>query len=796
MAWDPLAPETLGIDWDVATESVLPLSTPTTCAAFWIDSSVTETIDQIIIPHTWDGSATGYGKLWTDIYSLADLGVAETPTVYTFTPNEDLGVTNMFYTASGTAAWSVGPYSVNTQNLDQYVDDTTDESTDYIMGGSTSVTKFAFNTAALAAGRVLYVTLEFRAFSYSGFPGQGIGIDLYNNTTYVARLGSITPPVDGDDIAKPFRTYTVGPFYTNPLTEEPWTRTDIINMDTGTNLLIQLTWKSNTTAVAAVRMKVGMITEKRVAVGPSTKQTSLPSGMQTNLPISLKSAAGVDNWGKASGTDYLVVVRRLDDPLGLASTLIPQPVYIDGETSPNVHGQAYSDVTIDAAGALSASGSVSTTRTFPFWLGTVNGTTLSVDAMPYWDLVLKPVYTGIGNVRQGFHNASAQTYKGVRLLVGYSGTPTANLTIQAKRVSDNVQLGGDGTVTTALVTAGTLVGTVTDATYGAISVYSVLINLASSATLAGSVAYYFDITSSTTSGNPWLLVMLDATASHSLTGNVTHGGSTQQATAAGVAVAHGDFVISIQSSVVAPSSVTAASASTTINGVTVPYVDVDWVDGGAIGASFERWEVERSEDSGTTYTAVAYVETEATVTFHDYEAQRGATLKYRVRKVRTDGATTDYTTQSDTTTLTATGGLTVFTSNAEPTLTVGYYVMGTDTSYQFNTANETTFLRLHDRDYAAAFKPLEQRGITWSFPAAVHGGPSAPSSGEGVQTFDALRAIAESTEVTYVCMHTGDGERFFGSLQVHEGRRNQPAKVYVAQVTFTETQATSAAVTV
>ena len=46
-------------------------------------------------------------------------------------------------------------------------------------------------------------------------------------------------------------------------------------------------------------------------------------------------------------------------------------------------------------------------------------------------------------------------------------------------------------------------------------------------TLAAATNYYFDFTSSTSSGNPWLLVMLDGTASHALTGNVTYGGSTE-----------------------------------------------------------------------------------------------------------------------------------------------------------------------------------------------------------------------------------------------------------------------------
>lgn len=781
MSWDPAAPETIGIDWDVATESVLSLSTPSTCAAWLVDSSATETITTLYVPHTWTGASTGYGKLAVDVYNIADAGAGSTLTETRYQPNEDDSAVNMF----GGVGWP----SVSAGACYTKVDETSYDDSDYLNFTWTSKNRYAFNTGAMSSSlQVSEVRWEIRAFGYWGTTGQ-LKVDLYNNTTYVSTLGTITPPGDSDDGYRGFRTYTIGPITTNPLTGLAWTATDIINMDTGSNLMVQLTCDVGNVAVSWVSMVVTTGTDKRVAVFSTATQTSKPSGYQTNLVCSPTA-----NWSKTNGVDYLLVARRIDDPTGVASTLIPQPVYIDGEVTPNTQGKAYS-ATIDSSGVLQSIGTASTTRTFPFWLGT-NGGAISADSMPYWDLKLKPVYTGVGNVRQGFNGASAQAYKGVRLLVGKYGTPSADLTIKVRKVSDNSQVGGDGTVTTTTITQGTLVGTVTDSTYGAVSIYSVLLNLASSATLASATSYYFDITSSSASATPWLLVMLDGTPDHSLTGNVTYGGSTQQATAAGSAVAQGDFVMSIQSTITAPSSITVTATSTTINGATLYYSDVDWVDGGAIGATFDRWEVERSEDNGTTWTAIAYVETEATITFHDYEGPRGIALKYRVRKVRTDGAVSDWTTQSGTTTLTATSGLTIFTSNADPTLTVGYYVHGVDTSYRFNTADETVFMRLHDRDYLAAFKPLEQRGITWSFQASVHGGPSAPSAGEGVQAFTALRAIAESTDVTYVCMHTGDGERFFGSLQVHEGRRHQPSKIYTAQITFTQTQLTSSVVTV
>ncbi|MGK3947084.1 hypothetical protein ABK046_53030, partial [Streptomyces caeruleatus] len=75
--------------------------------------------------------------------------------------------------------------------------------------------------------------------------------------------------------------------------------------------------------------------------------------------------------------------------------------------------------------------------------------------------------------------------------------------------------------------ATSVTGTVTDSTYGALEFGVVVVDLASSATLTAA-AYYFEFTSSTSSGAPWFVLELDATASHALTGNQTYGDSTYQ----------------------------------------------------------------------------------------------------------------------------------------------------------------------------------------------------------------------------------------------------------------------------
>lgn len=773
--FNPNTPSTIGVEWDVATESVTPLTTPTTCAAWLCASTATETISTIYVPHSWTGASSGYGKLVVDVYDLADTGAGSTPATTRYQPNETKTNNNMF---------APYPWSSITTTAHTVVDETAYSDSDYLAFTWTSYAKLAFNTTAFT-GQVVSVSWEIRAFGYYGTTGN-LSVELYNGTSYVSRLGTIAPPANGDDTHLNFVTYTIGPFTTNPLTGVAWTQTDISNMDTGTNLMVMLSCNTGNVAVSWVSMIVSSGTDKRKATGSTATQTSLPSGFQTNLPVTLAA-----NWSKVSGTNYLLVARRLDDPTGLASTLIPQPVYIADAATPWT-GASYS-TTLDSSGLLATTGSVDTSKTYPFWLGR-SDVAMSVDSQPYWNLTAKPCHTS-STLKQGVLG-TANTYKGVRAMITYAAgaVPTADLLIKVKRTSDNVQLGGTATVTTTIADAADFYGTIVDTTYGTLDFVSVAVDLASTASLAA-VAYYFEFTSSTGSGTPWFVLMLDGTASHALTGNTTYGGSTYQADIAGAGTAAGDFIARISTSPAAPSSITVTNTTTTINGTSIDYADVDWVSGGALGAAFEWWEVDRSEDAGTTWTNIATISTEATLTFADYEGLRSNANKYRVRAVRTDGAHSDWTTQSGTVTPAAmVGAKAVFTTNAAPTLTVGYVPHGTDATYRFLSADETVYVRLHDRDYQAAFKPLEQRGMSWSFQVQVYIGTGTPTGGAGTGAYTALRAIADNSDAPYLCLHTGDGQRFFGSIQAPQGDRDLAVGAYLATVTFTETQADSSAV--
>lgn len=803
MSFNPNTTGTVGNEWRAYKKGSVVLTSSSLAAAALVASTATETIDSLMMPFTQSGAASSYGKLWAEVYNANDLGTLnEAVTEYTFVPNEDESIANIFESPS----WS-GPFNAN-GTVYTFVDDTVDESSDYLMMPNGATCRFDFNTAALAAGRVLYVTVEVRAFGYWGSSGLGLYCDLYNNTTFVARLGTIQPPTDSDDTHKNFQNFQLGPFYVNPLTEEPWLRSDITSFDSGTNLMIQLYSRGNNTAVAAVRLKVGMITEKRLALGGNTKATTPPTGTQTNNVCSLKTPAGVDNWAKTTSNSYLIVVRRLDDPQGAVAAMTTTIPYIDsGATNPHTQGTAYG-ITIDASGKL-LTNTGAMTRAHPLLMATTGGA-LSADSQVYHTLLSGKVYSGVTST-QRVSNAASTTYGTIRAIVGVIGSPSAQLTAKIKRNSDNTQFGGDAPLTVAALSSQTWLGVADGITW-----YDCTLTLASNATLVSGTQYYIEFSSTTASGLAWYLRGLEYTETHAFTTDQSYGGSIDSATLEGVAYAQGDLAATTSTVATIPSAPpappgTPGSLSVYVVSYTLPdpgepicdpgshqVVRIAW---GATseGVLFDYYGIERSEDGGTTWTLIKRVQTESILTFDDVEAKRGVTLKYRIRVVRTTGQFGSYLTQSGTSICNANTSAVIFCTNQYPLLTTGYIRLGAEHEYIFLGDSEVSVVQMHGRDYQTVFRPTEDRGVKFDIPVLLFTkgeastGLELPVGGKGIGAFDGLRAIVES-DAPYTCVHTPDGERVFASLRLPSGRRSEPASFYAATITAIQVSATPSVV--
>jgi hypothetical protein len=783
VTYNPNAPDTIGVEWWPTTVGEQVLDTQTKNVAFSLASTATETIDQLIIPQKWAGSGTGYGRTWVDVYDLASSPVAGAITELAYSPNADVSPSNITGYDTGTGNLSSPWYP----HVDELVDSS---DTDWIYNsnsqGAGSI-RFEFNSAGIpTTWRIAYVRMEVTAFANPWAYGAAtMTVEYWANTTKIFDIATVEVPTD-----EVFRTYSFGPWYNDFYNDGPWLQPAIAGWDTAGGRHFGFSFVKSV-AVSRVTIYVGVVTENRVAVGVSSKITTAPSGVQTNQPLLFKTPLGTDNWAKTTAKNYLFVTRRVDDPFGLTPSLTPKPVSLDaGVLCP--HACVPYTATIDQAGLISTY-ATSGTKTFAAVLGTSGGVQ-SVDSQPYHTIDRQPVHA-TSTLKQGVNAASAQAYKRVRFLAATNGTPNANMSIKLKKVSDNSQVGGTATMTAANLTDTSISRLMGSVTLGGFFylVYDVTINLASTATLAAATNYYLEFTSSSTSP-PWYVVWLDGTATHSLTGNATYGGSTNVADVNGATTAAADFPAVLGSTPTAPTALTCTATNLVLTGGTMQFARVAFTSGGSLSTKFARWELERSEDSGTTWVPVAKLLTEADVDFDDYESSSSVALKYRVRVVRTDGAVSDWFTQSGTTTLTTPAGMMVFASNATPALTCGYTVEGGGTTFKFRNADDTVFMEFHGRDYQVAFKPLEQRGASWGVSLIVRPGGSATPA--GLSAFTALRAIADAGTLGYVCVRTQDGERFFGAIQVADGSRMEPSHLYTARVAFTQTQSAGSVVSI
>lgn len=799
MSWNPSAPNTVGIEWPVVTEGLHALDASTRNAAPRIVSSKSESIDRLILPHRWAGPSSAYGRLWCDVYDMSASPVAETVTELSFKPNEDKAKSNV--TKSDWAS---------TSNLYAVIDDDDDsgppEWTDYIINtnvGGVGTARFQFNTGSIPnTWRILYVKFELRCKGYDwSWQRPQIDLEWWNGSTQLGVLGRVKPPQDYR-----WRTYTLGPFWYDPYNEGLWLQPEIALLDNNTsrNVGLRLAYAC---AVSRLTMKVGVIPENRAAVGVSPKLTVPPSGLQTNVPITFKTPLNSDNWSKASGKTYALVVRRLEDPFSVLPTLTPQIAYLDSAEAPNPqqHGDAFTFSLADPSGRVTEV--VSATRpTFAPVLIDSSGD-VSVDSQPYHDLVAAPVYSG-QSVRQGFDDASVQAYGRLKAVVAVASTPTDDLSFTVHKLSDNSQIGGEATLAPGDLADASIATRRSTFVYEGVTftIYEVVLNLDTAATLAGSTDYYVQASSSTTSARPWLWLGVDATATHGADGNETYGGDDQQGYVDGTPQPNTDYIVTLSSVPGALSGLVGSVLSRPLpdNGGSecdpgdLHYAHVNWTSS-ALGAGFERYEVERSYDGGASWHAIAHITNEATSQFDDYELRRETPTLYRVRVVRSDRAAGEWAVLSTPLVAPSSEGVMLFVTNSDPALSTGYVTVGASNQYEFLSAGEVVFMRMHNRDYQAAFRPLEDRGIRWTFNVLVYvadeHAPGAPPDGEGHEAFRSLRAIAEA-DVPYIAMLTPAGQALYGTIQVPSGRRVEPGRYYSAPVTFTQTQREPTIVTV
>lgn len=219
--------------------------------------------------------------------------------------------------------------------------------------------------------------------------------------------------------------------------------------------------------------------------------------------------------------------------------------------------------------------------------------------------------------------------------------------------------------------------------------------------------------------------------------------------------------------------------------------------------NFGYYELQR-QDTVTDWQTIMAATNPAATGFNDYEARPGMQSSYRIRTVTDQGFFGPWTATVNLT-LTdpgASGGasfgqghILLFTSNEVQNGSVNLAYASTwdgagaqaEESFNFPEAGFVQLQAMYNKDFFTAFRPLERGGEQFQRNVLVQAAAIAP---ETLADFTSLRDLAWDS-LSYVCVRDEDGNRWFASVTVPEGRVRLNRTIYIASVNIVEVTATS-----
>lgn len=231
---------------------------------------------------------------------------------------------------------------------------------------------------------------------------------------------------------------------------------------------------------------------------------------------------------------------------------------------------------------------------------------------------------------------------------------------------------------------------------------------------------------------------------------------------------------------------------------------------------FGYYELQRSDVVDPTWRTIAQLGSIDSPLFHDYEARVGVASSYRVRIVNALDFVGDWSTTiastipapgiTDTFTLPGgaetrlTSSVLIFTSNErQDGSAILAYAMQWDGTpaeeFSFPEADTARLVRLHDRDYVAAFRPDERGGARFTRTLMINAAAVTLPAAALDSAIGSLRDLAWD-DLSYVCVRTEAADRWLSTVLVPSGtvratRGLHLANIEVVQVTDTPTVVTS-----
>lgn len=205
---------------------------------------------------------------------------------------------------------------------------------------------------------------------------------------------------------------------------------------------------------------------------------------------------------------------------------------------------------------------------------------------------------------------------------------------------------------------------------------------------------------------------------------------------------------------------------------TMPYVQLTWSAAPSGTPDVAAYHVDRMDDLSPDWERVALVHGRLNTVWNDHEARIGVRSSYRVRVVREDLVTGDW---SDPISETVPGGQVAlaFSSNAATGMGCVYPEVWTgevNRDWSFLEAADVELRRIYGRNRQVAFRPLERRGDGFSRTVLLSFGCTV-----ALPTMDLFAPLRDLgwAPVPYVCVRDGEGNRWLASLTVPEGRNRR-----------------------
>jgi hypothetical protein len=218
------------------------------------------------------------------------------------------------------------------------------------------------------------------------------------------------------------------------------------------------------------------------------------------------------------------------------------------------------------------------------------------------------------------------------------------------------------------------------------------------------------------------------------------------------------------------------------------FAAVTWSPAPSGSPNVASYQIDRMDDV-TPWERVAHVDGRLTDRWEDMEVRLGVTSWYRVRSLRTDDVSGDW---SDPVSILMPGTQVALSlsSNAATGMAVCYPEVFTGSEsvreFEFLEAGDTTFTAMYGRDKQVAFRPAERRGDRFQRIVLLQAFCSVESPTRAI--FHPLQDIAWAP-IPYVCVRDGEGNRWYANVQVPSGNVRTPDRRTFAEIIVTEVAA-------